>query len=988
MAAGSSMFGVPAMRERLASFRAVARIQGRRPFLYFGAVTAVVVFLLAALQVASRHALTEYVEDQLARIAWDVSLYQVGELPLAPEVARAVAAAPRVEKLESIFFLRTSVPTTTVAHVDGRPLRSPWLSLLSTTDPSMLPPELRPQGGKAVLVLVGSNAQMGDAFLELQNRRRFELRVERHGRSALVFGVPLERTLRLERNEINRWFMDQTSSPTLVPELGVILVAPHDPRVLEGFDAVSRGLKLHSHGDEPYDMHADAGEYFPDIIHLARLERAALVSGWDVEASRERLAALGTELRSRAQQVTFRVGMDNTAAVLFDRMSATARVIGLVSLLAALPLLWMAWVLLANLSALLMFNQRRELGLLRLRGVPGRLLAAALLAAIALGGLAGGLLGAALGTALPLLVYARAWLPWEAVARIQNPWLLAACIAIGVVLSLAVSLRLVRYAARISPLEASRRVAASDAAQGGARFGWLELVLLILGAAKVFSWLGPWPWADAGSPAWARGADRALDFAALPFFVYGVTTLIASRRTWLAWLLGPATALAGGALARASLQHAATRSHRVSAVLLVVALLATISLYPTVMNAVFDDKTERAAKVQLGAPLQVTLAVPDLVAPAALAQQGLKERFEKVREAADRIVARLAALKEVKSAAYLVEGLVDGLYLPGHGFNSLPLYLVPDGDAYLRGVYHERALGDGEPFERLLRKLDGGGVLVSSALKRFWQRAPGSAMPVGRDIAGGMAEAPLAGVVRLLPGVPPSAVKDRESFVAARVDYLNHLFDNRPQLAAAAGNPSLARLDALMPRLVLAVTPAAGVDLSALQRAVLGVLPAEPVQVRTLPDEVGRLGSDMYIYLARRNVEIYLVGGLLLAIVGMLAIAAANYAEDRRTLGLLRIRGAGPRHCLQFLAASLSAPAAAGLALGAAIALLVGYGVTNLVWQLRELKTVVVYLTTHPAVSWHTALVAGLLALVVAAALAVFTRWIYQRTAREGLSDR
>jgi hypothetical protein len=977
-----------AMPNRLAAFRAVARIQGRRPFVYFGAVTAVVVFLLAALQIASRTALKEYVEDQLARIAWDVSLYQVGELRLAPEVARTLAGTRHVSETQSIFFLRTAVPTTTVAHIDGQPLRSPWLSLLSVTHPGMLPPELRPQGQSALLVLVGSKAQMGDAFLQLQNRRRFELRVERHGKSALVFGVPLERTLRLERNEINRWFMDQTSSPTLVPELGVILVAPYDAERLAAFDAVSRGLKLHSHGDEPDDIHADAGEYFPDIIHLARLERPALVSGWDIDASRAHLDAVGRELRARAQAVTFRIGMDNTAAVLFERMGAIARVIGLVSLLAALPLLWMAWVLLANLSALLMFNSRRQFGLLRLRGVPGALLGRSMLVAIAAGGLAGGLLGAVLGTVLPILVYARGWLPWNTVLRIQNPTLLAACVLIGVALALLVSLRLARYAATISPLEASARVAASEAAHGTVHFRWLECTLLILGAAKVLSWAGPWPWLDSASPAWARGADRALDFAALPFFVYGATTLLASRRRWLAWLLRPMTALAGGKLARVSLTHAATRAHRVSAVLLIVALLAAVSLYPTVMNAVFDDKTERAAKVQLGAPLQVTLSVPDLVPPAALAQQGLRERYEHVRTAAERLAARISVLKEVRTVGYLVEGLVDGLYLPGHGFNSLPLYLVTDADSYLRGVYHERALGETAPFNRLVRKLDSGDVLISSALDRFWQRAPGKEMPVGRDIESGMASAPLGGVVRLLPGVPPTAVKDRESFVAARVDYLNYLFDNRPQLAAAAGNPAIARLDALLPRLVLAITPASGVDVDTLARAVVRVLPAEPVQVRTLPDEVGRLGSDMYIFLARRNVQIYLVGGLLLAIVGILAIAAANHAEDRRTLGLLRIRGGGPRHLLQFLAATLSAPAVAGLVLGALIALLAGYGITNLLWQLRELKTVVVYLTTHLAVSAQTALVGAALVAVLAATLGVFTRWIYNRTAREGLSDR
>jgi hypothetical protein len=305
---------------------------------------------------------------------------------------------------------------------------------------------------------------MGDAFLQLQNRKRFELRLERHGRSALVFSVPLERTLRLDRNDINRWFMDQTSSPTLVPELGVILVAPHDLQRLAAYDAVSRGIK-HFHGDEPDEIHADAGDYFPDIIHLARLDRRALVSGWDIEASRARLDAAGERVRKAAQDAGLRIGMDNTAGVLFERMHATARIIGLVSLLAALPLLWMAWVLLANLCALLMLNERRRFGLLRLRGIPGRLLGASLQTAIAAGGLAGGLAGAAAGTLLPILVYARGWLPWDTVIRIQNPWLLAACVLIGVALSLLVSRRLARYAATISPLEASGRIAPSESAQ-------------------------------------------------------------------------------------------------------------------------------------------------------------------------------------------------------------------------------------------------------------------------------------------------------------------------------------------------------------------------------------------------------------------------------------------------------------------------------------------------------------------------------------------
>src|SRR5919199_1116708 len=256
------------------------RVLGRRPFLAFGLVTLVVVALLAAINVTSRYALKQYVEDQLARVPWDVSLYQNTDLPLAPEVRQAVARVPGVTETQDLIFLRTAVPTTTVAYIDGQPMRTPWLSVLAATDPALLPPDVRPAGGRSVLVLAGNKAQMGDAYLELQNKRRFELRVEAqdehtdHTHSMQAFEVPIERTIRIERNELSRWFMDQTSSPTMVPELGVILVTPYDPQILLDFDAVSRGLKIHDHDDDDpsqSDMHAQPGEYFPDIIHLARV---------------------------------------------------------------------------------------------------------------------------------------------------------------------------------------------------------------------------------------------------------------------------------------------------------------------------------------------------------------------------------------------------------------------------------------------------------------------------------------------------------------------------------------------------------------------------------------------------------------------------------------------------------------------------------------------------------------------------------------------
>src|SRR6266852_19784 len=135
----------------IARLAALFAIVGRRVALSFGAVTFVLVFLIAALQVASRHALKAYVEDQMARVPWDVSVYQGTDFDSAPATREAIAKVPGVVEAEDLFFLRTMVPTTTVAYVDGDPLRTPWMSLLAATRADLLPPEVRPHSGGAVL---------------------------------------------------------------------------------------------------------------------------------------------------------------------------------------------------------------------------------------------------------------------------------------------------------------------------------------------------------------------------------------------------------------------------------------------------------------------------------------------------------------------------------------------------------------------------------------------------------------------------------------------------------------------------------------------------------------------------------------------------------------------------------------------------------------------------------------------------------------------
>ena len=986
------------------------KVLGRRPFFIFGLVSGLVVFLLAAVTVTSRYALQRYVADQVERVPWDLSIYQTAEVSLADKLRNSIAGVSGVAAAERLIFLRTIPPYSLRPTIDGQPLRSPWISLLSASEGTLLPPDIRPTSNGAVLVLVGSKTQMGDAYLRLQNRKLFELVVVKgedvdqdvHGhtrddqdqaqeaesknkpRQLITMSTPIERVIRIDSTELNRWFLEMTSSPTLVPELGLILVTPWNPTLTENFDQASRGF-IHTHEGE--DFHGDPGKYFPEVIHLVRVDRPALVSGWDIEGSLRRIVSVGSYLTDEVQELTASAAVDHNLGSMFVRINDIARKIALISLLVSLPLLLIAGVLLGNLSNLLLLNERRKLGLLRLRGVSGRAIGTTLLVAIGLGGLIGGTLGAVLGTIVPLSIYFGGLPPLELIPKIQQPLYLGLFLAVGIIIALMTGRRLVREASKISPLEASRRVTQSEGESVRVRFGLLQFLALLIGGAKFAGWVGDWSLTSLSSESWAADVDRALDFISFPLLIYGLVTLIASRQKLMTALMAPLTWAMAGPLRQASLHHMALRRHRAASFLLIVALLTSIALYPTVMIAVFDNKTERGARIQLGSDIQLTLNALDLMPAEAQSRGGLQQRVAVLREKLDPLVAKLAALPQVRGVATIIEGLVEGLYMPDRGFSGLPIYLIHDSRAYLSSVYSEPALGEHGPFAALLERLDDGRVLASSPMGRYYKRAVDQPMPVGRTSAQAVARQPYGGSIYFLPAVPLRTVNDREGFIGARVDYLNHLFASSPYLVGSEKNAGFANLDVLIPRVVLSIAGARSASPTQLREAVLANLDVQPLDVRDIRTEVARLGSDMYIFLARQNVQIYLFGGLLLAIIGIFSVAYANYLEDRRTLALLRIRGAGPVDVVRFFLPNVLGPSLIGLVIGALISLAVGFGITKLVWDLRQLQTVMSYLPTRLAVSEQTGVIALVLILLLLGIVLIFGRWVFARTARQSLLD-
>jgi hypothetical protein len=566
--------------------RRLLAILGRRTILTFGLVTFLVGALLATVNVTSRYALKLYVDDQLQRIPWDLAVYQqgaVGDRTLRGHIAKTEG----VTRVENLAFLRARFPEggEVEAQVDRKPFTTPWLCLLAASDPSILPPQLsfaldaKGEAGTrgAVLSLVGPEYAMGKAFLALQGARDFTLQVHVQDQPRFLFNTPVHKVVRLDRDELNRWLMDQTGSVSYVPYIGTIILMPYEWDILTKFDQVASGLV-------PADVlgvadsdagHIQMAEYAPEVVYLARIDRASLVSGWDIQGSLANVKALNARLHRDVQANTpmplnmkpdivpghsheagepagddekfsgdINFIVDSTTEVLLERMQNIARLIGVVSLLVALPLLWMAWVLAANLAGLLMLNERRTLGLMRLRGISGDLMGRALLVSIVSGGFVGGLLGLIAGSVAPLLVYERGHLPPGVLTEPKQLGLFAAFLLISVVLALMVSRRLVTYAMTISPLEASRRVSGSEAIQASMTFGPLQQLSLVVGGYVLFGWT--FDFSISATFAWFRVVDRLLDFLGLPLFLYGVATFMASKRERIQHVMSPVLKPIGG----------------------------------------------------------------------------------------------------------------------------------------------------------------------------------------------------------------------------------------------------------------------------------------------------------------------------------------------------------------------------------------------------------------------------------------------------------
>jgi hypothetical protein len=95
---------------------------------------------------------------------------------------------------------------------------------------------------------------------------------------------------------------------------------------------------------------------------------------------------------------------------------------------------------------------------------------------------------------------------------------------------------------------------------------------------------------------------------------------------------------------------------------------------------------------------------------------------------------------------------------------------------------------------------------------------------------------------------------------------LNYLFKMDSYLVASANNRALADLQVQVSRVIMLVKVVLGRSSGLLGSKMLRALPEAPLEVHNLNEEIQKVGSDMFVYLALANMKFYLVAGFLLAL--------------------------------------------------------------------------------------------------------------------------
>ncbi|OFW42811.1 MAG: hypothetical protein A3J28_06010 [Acidobacteria bacterium RIFCSPLOWO2_12_FULL_60_22] len=985
------------------SFWLLMRVVGKKAFLAFFLVTFLVVAILAATNVVSKYALKSFTEDQIKRINWDAVAYQTGTVSEVAKVKQELSGIEGIVSVQDLSSMKMELGTFMHLDVAGEKTRIPWFMMIASDNPDLLPPDIRPAKGETVTALVGSQTIVGSymdkvragnplaVFHQDENNPREQTK---------VFATTMGRISTPERLEIVKFFLDKFGAATFIPDGSLILGTSKSvfDKELPGITRLVHELSKPQAilGDNSGGSGEGAGQTEPDeenagammmqeFMHLISIDRSKVFTGWDLDASYARASAFVSKVKTTARATSFDsfVGSELTATL--GKMAQVSRVIGLLTILVSIPILWLAWLFAGTLANLIILNQRRLVGLLRLRGASYDAIRRSLLAAIGAGGILGGLAGGAVGTLLPYWLYRMSGVdvPFHLLfTTIQQPQSLAIFIVLGTAFGLAAGRKVTNYMAQITPLEASRRLASSEEKQFRYEFTTFQLVCLILGGFKIVAWIvGFVPRTQ-----WVRAGDNLLNFVGAAFFLYGFAALIVSRRDRLETILSALAAPLTKELKWFAVRNMLTRPHRVMTVILMAALTFGVVVYPEITSQSFYDKTVRALKLNLGSDIAVRYDVASLTG-GDIALKPLDEYIGAVGRKLGEIEEQVRKINGVRDVGALYQFSIPGsFYIPGQ--NYLQLYLIERPDQFLRKVYYEDELGVSGPFRTLLEAVGKEDALVSQGFISNYDLGSSGLLGLGRGKDGEI-NAKVAGTIRLLPGLSQLMMQDRESFSSASIDFINSISRTQPYVVARLDAGKITKLEGFLSNVVVHIagsgdTKAVAENLVKLRDQ--GLIPPFSA-LNTEAAEREKLSSDMFVYLALQDIKVFMVGGILVALAGLIAISTVNFLEGKRIFALLRLRGASPRQLARVILVELVAPLSVGACIGVPVGIITGYGLTNAIFALPRASSILEILPVHLSLSWLVGgIVLGVLAFFLISS-ALLSGWIFQKTAREALGD-
>jgi len=958
---------------------------GKRAFYNFFLVTLLAGGILAATNIVSKYAVKDYADDQLEHLPWDSTIFQSGNLPSFGQIQTSVSRIQGVSQVENIGLLRVQLIPQTPIEIGGKRVHLSWFSLMSASQVELLLPQLRPTEGP-VLALLGPQKIIQPYLEEVGAGDSVAIKYLGTQGEVSLFESVAERVVHVSRQDLIKWMLKETGSSAFIPQLGVILVLPMDrfSQEVDHFDRIFRRLQIEGAVEE--DLHQMGVTYTPEIMHLVRLDRSSLLATWDLSGSRERAAGVLEQVRDRASELSFGIGLKNDLLTTLDSIIRTDRLIGIASVLIAMPILWMAWVLAWNLAGLVSLNERRTIGLLRLRGSSSRAIGRSLLFCISFGGILGGGVGIVLGTAIPMLAYHQvgSTIPLAYIHKIQNPGALALFVVVSALLGLFAGRRVTKYASSLSPVEASARLHMSEASSFSPRLNDFQLLALVFGSYKVVAWVTGY------SPEFEplRTVDYLLNFMGAPLFIYGAIALLVSRKEVIRMLLAQFAGFLAGRFNWFVVESMISRPHRIAGALLIGALMFCIGIYPDIVAKSFFDNTTRKVKVRDGAAVGVELSMAEL-AGGELSLRSVVEHLEGSREALDEVLAQINRIDAVRDVSILYEMLLPSVFIVGH--EGLPLYLLESPGPYIDHVYYEDGVSFGREFREAVERLGAseGSVIVSQGYSVESNLKLGDFVRLGPGVDGTEDSFSVVGVVSVLPGAPHILLESRESYAGAEVDFLRYLSQSEPFVVASAENESIRRLATLGSRAMFLVNTEEGADVlevKALLEGRLRDLGYDSLSVKTLREDIENLSKDMFVSVAIQNTRIYFVGGLTVALCGILSIAMTNFRQIRRTFGMARVRGASPRDILRISSADFFAPTVLGAVVGVMVAMVAAYGLTDELLQLSQ-EGIWISLPVRLVIAGSSWATFSLLLVFFAVTGLVFGLWVFRKTPREMMVD-